>query len=230
MIPLKDNIPHRRLPWVTILLLIINILVFVYQHILLSPENLEKVVSLYGFIPQKLFLSQFSLKEKLISFFTSIFMHAGFFHLLGNCLYLWIFADNVEDKLGHFSFLIFYLSCGLIANLVHALFNLHSKIPAIGASGAIAGVLGAYFLMFPTARVLTLIPFFFFWEIVEIPAFFFLGFWFLYQFLLGVFSLGRIGGGIAFWAHIGGFVAGLLLVKFFPKRRYYYRRRGDLWI
>jgi len=229
MIPLRDNIPHRRLPVVTTLLLIINISVFIYQHILLNPESLEKVIYLYGFIPQRLFLPQFSLKEKLVPLFTSIFMHAGFFHLLGNCLYLWIFADNVEDKLGHFNFLIFYISCGLIANLVHALFNLYSKIPAIGASGAIAGVLGAYFLMFPTARVLTLIPFFFIWEIVEIPAFFFLGFWFLYQFLLGVFSLGRIGGGIAFWAHIGGFVAGFLLVKFFLKRRYYYRG-GNLWI
>jgi len=158
-----------------------------------------------------------------------MFMHANFLHLFGNCLYLWIFADNVEDRLGHLNFLIFYLLCGISATFVHTLFNLHSKIPTIGASGAIAGVLGAYFLMFPSARVLTLIPFFFFWEIVEIPAFFFLGFWFLYQFMLGVFSLSATGG-IAFWAHIGGFVTGMFLLNLFYKKKFVYHRRRRIWI
>jgi membrane associated rhomboid family serine protease len=221
MIPLRDNIPHRRKPIVTTIILIINIVVFLYQ--LWLGRNSEYFIYTYGFIPHRLFLPA-SLKAKIFPLFSSMFLHAGFAHLAGNCLYLWIFADNVEDRLGHFNFLLFYLLCGISATLVHTLFNLGSKIPAVGASGAIAGVLGAYFLMFPGARVLTLIPFFLFWELVEIPAFFFLGFWFLYQFLLGMLSLGRMGAGIAFWAHIGGFVAGILLLRLFIKRR-----RGYYW-
>jgi len=228
MIPLKDNIPHRRLPVITTFLLLVNILVFIYQH-LLRYEILERLIYIYGFVPQRIFMPDISFRTKIISLFTSMFMHANFLHLFGNCLYLWIFADNVEDRLGHLNFLIFYLLCGISATFVHTLFNLHSKIPTIGASGAIAGVLGAYFLMFPSARVLTLIPFFFFWEIVEIPAFFFLGFWFLYQFMLGVFSLSATGG-IAFWAHIGGFVAGMFLLNLFYKKKFVYHRRRRIWI
>ncbi len=219
MIPLRDNIPHRRKPIVTTIILTLNIIVFLYQWLLGS--KVENFIYQYGFIPYRLFLP-LTLKAKIIPIFTSMFIHAGFWHLFGNCLYLWIFADNVEDRLGHFRFLIFYLLCGVSATLIHTIFNLHSKIPAVGASGAIAGVLGAYFMMFPYARVLTLVPFFIFWEVIEIPAFFFLGFWFVYQFLLGLVTIGRMGAGIAFWAHIGGFVAGIVLLKLFLKRRYYW--------
>ncbi|HDN85700.1 MAG: rhomboid family intramembrane serine protease [Candidatus Omnitrophota bacterium] len=219
MIPLRDDIPHRRKPIVTVVILAINICVYLYE--LFLGMELDNFVFRYGFIPYKLIMP-LSVHAKLIPLFTSMFMHAGFLHLLGNSLYLWIFADNVEDRLGHFNFLIFYLLCGISASLIHALFNWGSKVPAVGASGAIAGILGAYFLMFPKARVLTLVPLFLFWEIVEIPAFFFLGFWFLYQFLLGLVSLGRMGAGIAFWAHIGGFLSGVVFLRFFLKRRTYW--------
>lgn len=215
MIPLRDNIPHRRKPLVTITILTINIIVFLYEISL--GRNLKFFLYEYGFVPVR-----FLLTPNILPLFTSIFLHAGLWHLAGNSLFLWIFADNVEDRLGHFNFLLFYVMCGIFANLVHMLFYIKSDIPTVGASGAIAGVLGAYFLMFPYARVLTLIPFFFFWQMVEIPAFFFLGFWFIYQFLLGISSLSFPGsGGIAFWAHIGGFVGGMFLLKIFKKRRHY---------
>jgi len=155
-------------------------------------------------------------------FFTSMFLHAGWLHLVGNMWFLWIFADNVEDILGHFNFLIFYIACGLAASFAHFIVNLNSAVPAVGASGAIAGVLGAYIVMFPRARVLTLVPIFIFLEVVEIPAFVFLGIWFIYQFFLGMMSVGSYGAGVAFWAHIGGFIAGVLLLNIFLKKRHYY--------
>ena len=221
MIPLRDNIPHRRKPVITTAILVLNVVVFLYQ--LGLGGGVESFIKTYGFVPQRLSLSSISLGAKLLPLFSSMFIHGGFLHLAGNCLYLWIFADNVEDKLGHVNFLIFYLVCGVAASLLHALFNLSSKVPAIGASGAIAGVLGAYFLMFPRARVVTLLPLFIFWQIIEIPAFFFLGFWFVLQFLFGLVSLGATGAEIAFWAHIGGFISGMLLVKLFMRRRFSYR-------
>ena len=217
MIPLRDNIPHRRKPVITISLILINIFMFFYE--LFLGKDLKNFIYLYGFIPYKLFLP-ISWQDKVFPLFSSMFLHGGWGHLLGNMLFMWIFADNVEDRLGHFNFLVFYLTCGVLASLVHALFNFGSKLPTIGASGAIAGILGGYFRMFPYAKVLTLVPFFFFWEIIELPAFFFLGVWFLYQFLLGIFS-SPLGGGVAFWAHIGGFVSGIFLLKFFLKRNYY---------
>lgn len=203
----------------TIVLLAMNIAVFIYE-MALGP-NLEPFVHTFGFIPYRLQLS-IGIFEKVYPFFTNMFLHAGLWHLGGNCLYLWIFADNVEDRLGHGKFLFFYIACGIAASLIHGIFNLDSTLPAIGASGAIAGVLGGYFLLFPKARVLTLLPFFIFWQIVEIPAPFFLGIWFLYQFFLGVSSLGiRDATGVAFWAHVGGFLAGVILIKMFLlKKRY----------
>lgn len=147
-------------------------------------------------------------------------------HLLGNSLYLWIFGDNVEDKLGHFNFLVFYLLCGVVANAAHFIMNIRSPVPAIGASGAIAGVLGAYFVMFPRSRVLTLLPFFVFWQIVEIPAFFFLGFWFIFQFFYGFMSIGGASG-VAFWAHIGGFLAGITYAKLFLRPDYFLNEVDD---
>ncbi|MGE5663989.1 MAG: rhomboid family intramembrane serine protease [Deltaproteobacteria bacterium] len=146
----------------------------------------------------------------------AMFLHGGWLHVLGNMLYLYIFGDNVEDMLGRGKFLLFYLACGVLSFAVQILFQSRSMVPNVGASGAIAGVLGAYFILFPRARVLTLIPLFLFFPLVEIPAFFFLGIWFLIQFLSGAASLGRssaLSGGVAWWAHIGGFVAGIVLLK-----------------
>lgn len=210
MIPLRDNIPHRRIPFVSVTLIGINLVVFLYEMML--GDRLKSIVYLYGFVPQNLFASV-GLIDKTLPIFTGMFLHASWAHLIGNLLFMWIFADNVEDRLGHFRFIVLYFLSGIIAMLVHTFFNLNSEIPAIGASGAIAGVLGAYFMMFPNARVLTLVPLFFFWEIIELPAFVFLGLWFVYQFFLGVSSLGVYGSGIAFWAHIGGFLAGILFLK-----------------
>jgi len=222
MIPLRDNMPHYTKPVVTVTLLIANVLVYLFQ--LSLGKAAEMFVFLFGFIPVRLF-AEVSIIAKIIPLFSNMFLHASFLHLAGNCLFLWIFADNVEDRLGHFKFLVFYLLCGVAATVAHGLFNLSSKIPAIGASGAIAGVLGAYFILFPRARVLTLIPLFIFWQIVEIPAFIFLGIWFIFQFLFGVLSIGMEGCcGIAFWAHIGGFVAGIVLLwVMLPRRRRKYR-------
>jgi len=219
MIPLRDNIPHRRKPIVTVLILIVNIVVFLYEISL--GQRLEEFIYLYGFIPHSLFLP-ISFLSKIKPLFTSMFLHASWAHLVGNMLFLWIFADNVEDRLGHFNFLIFYVLCGFGASLSHLIMSSHSRIPAVGASGAIAGVLGAYLVMFPSAKVLTLIPLFIFWQIVEVPAFIFLGVWFIYQFLLGVSSIGGTQAGIAFWAHIGGFIAGIVLLRVFIRRKRYY--------
>jgi len=214
MIPLKDTIPHRKVPFVTVSLIIINFLVFFLE--LRQGVYIKDFLFKFGFVPAKLFLN-YSLTKKVVPLFSNMFLRGSWFHLLGNNLYLWIFADNVEDRLGHVNFLLFYILCGLGANFFHFLMNINSTIPAIGASGAIAGVLGAYFLMFPRSRVVTLIPWFLFWEIVELPAFFFLGFWFIYQLLLALFSTG-FASGVAFWAHIGGFLAGMFLLRFFlPK-------------
>ena len=155
-------------------------------------------------------------------------MHGGWLHLLGNCWFLWIFADNVEDRLGHIRFLLFYLLCGLGAGILHFLFNAGSLLPAVGASGAISGILGAYFVLFPYSRVLTVIPIFFFWRIVELPAFVFLGLWFIFQFFSGLLSIGSsFAGGVAWWAHVGGFIIGILLLKFFLRNEY--RRRNNFY-
>ena len=160
-----------------------------------------------------------------------MFLHAGWLHLVGNMLYLWIFGDNIEDRLGHFTFLIFYLLCGLGAGVVHTLLNYQTVVPSIGASGAIAGVLGAYLVSYPRARVLTLVPIFVFVQFIEIPALLVLGFWFVMQFLYGAASLAATtpnSGGVAWWAHVGGFVVGMLLIGLFPRKdrvEYGYERR-----
>jgi len=160
-----------------------------------------------------------------MTFITSIFLHGGWLHLLGNMLYLYIFGDNVEDRLGHFRYLLFYLLCGVFASIVQVLSAPDAWVPMVGASGAIAGVMGAYFCLFPYSRVVTLVFIFFFIEFIEIPAFFFLLFWFVLQFLNGTLSFssqsGAAGGGVAWWAHIGGFVAGILLLLVFKRRRQY---------
>lgn len=212
MIPLRDVIPSRTTPWVTRSLLLVNALVFLFQFSL-SPRDLELFVRDFGLVP-----ATFSTTDIV----TSMFLHGGWAHVLGNMLYLWIFGDNVEDRMGHGRFTAFYLICGLAAALAQYVANPQSTVPMIGASGAIAGVLGAYLVLFPKSRIVTLLPLFIFWQILEVPAIFFLGFWFLMQLFSGVGSLGRADvGGVAFWAHAGGFLAGVVLVRLFalPERR-----------
>jgi membrane associated rhomboid family serine protease len=212
MIPLKDTIPSRTKPFVNYSLIIVTCLMFIVQINAGIRQNY--LVDSYAFIPKELTLL---LSGDLYSFkpfermFTSIFLHGGLFHLVGNMLYLYIFGDNVEDKLGHFKYFIFYIMSGFVAAFFHYIFNPISSIPTLGASGAVAGVMGAYFVFFPKSRVLTLVPIFIFFQIIEIPAFFFLLFWFFMQLMYGSASL--YGGiqNIAWWAHIGGFVFGLLV-------------------
>ena len=202
MFPVSDVIPSRTVPAATIGLIAVNVLVFFYQ-LLLPPVALEQFVAAYAVLPAWFWWP---------SLFTSQFLHAGWMHILWNMIYLWIFGDNVEDHLGHLGFLLFYLGAGATAALLQILFNPFSGVPMLGASGAIAGVMGAYFVLYPHSRVLTAIFLVFVFDLVEIPALFFLGIWFLLQLVNGLGSLGvsnAAGGGTAFWAHIGGFVVGI---------------------
>jgi membrane associated rhomboid family serine protease len=221
MIPLRDNIPSFRAPAVNYLLIIINIAVF-FMEVSLRGSQLEQVVMTFGFIPQR-FLIQLKEGNFVASFvpiFSSMFLHGGWLHLIGNMWTLFIFGDNVEDTFGHGRFLLFYLACGVVAAFAQLAVAPHSSMPMVGASGAIAGVMGAYFTLFPHARVLTLVPIIFI-VIIEIPAYVFLGLWFLLQFFSGTIAIGvsgaaeEIRGGVAFWAHIGGFAAGFLVVLLF---------------
>jgi len=223
MIPLRDKNPSSTFPFVTILLIVLNVLAFLYE-LALGPE-LERFMYAFGIVP-RLFLSGLAAHPLSpavwIPVFSSMFLHGGFLHLVGNMLFLWIFGDNVEDRLGHFKYLIFYFAAGLAAAGAHVLMNAQSQMPSIGASGAIAGVMGAYILLYPFARVQTLIFFFIFIQVVDIPAIFFLGIWFLLQFFSGTLSLGAStyqGGGVAWWAHIGGFLVGAAAVLLIGLRR-----------
>jgi len=229
MLPLKDDQPSYSTPYINWFLIALNILIFLFQATL-DPRSSELLDRQFGEVPAHLaaFLAgshRYTVPQVVLPFFTSMFLHGGWEHVLGNMWFLYIFGDNVEDYLGHFKYLVFYLMSGLIAMGTQVAINPHSTVPTIGASGAIAGVLGAYFILYPRARVLT----WFFVFIVYIPAWFVLGEWFVMQFLYGTASLsaaqaGRDLGGIAFWAHVGGFVAGVLLIKVFPARtrRYHY--------
>ena len=201
----------------------LNVLVFLFE--LSLGHGVDQFVRAFGVVPERTLFILFNAPEYLhfavIPFFTSIFMHGGWFHLLGNVLFLYIFGDNIEDTLGHIRFAFFYIGCGVAASLIHLLTHPNSAIPTIGASGAIAGVMGAYFLLFPGSRIVTLVPFFFFFQLIEIPAFVFLGIWFLIQFLSGSFSfaLSSDSSGIAWWAHIGGFAVGAGYVLYKRSRR-----------
>jgi len=201
MIPLRDTIPSTRVPVVNYVLIVANVVVFFYE--LSQGPHIERFLRTYGLVPH-----DFAVRNLL----TSMFLHGGWLHLLGNMLFLYIFGDNVEDRMGHARYLAFYLLCGMAAGAAQALTNPYSREPMVGASGAIAGVLGAYFLFYPRARVVTLVPIFFFLQVMEIPAVFFLLFWFLMQLVSGVATVGRAAtGGVAFWAHVGGFIAGMVL-------------------
>ena len=222
MIPFRDDVPSRTVPITTILLIIVNVLVFLYQ-LTLSQVGLEQFFMMNGVIPGRIDLATdapvASLLDTTRTLFSSLFLHGGWLHLLGNMWYLWIFGDNVEDRMGHLRFLFFYAFCGLVAGIAHILFNLSSPVPSIGASGAVAGVLGAYLLSYPFARVRTLIPLFLIWPIVELPALIVLGSWFVLQIIHGTAALGggELAGGIAWWAHVGGFVAGMLMIGAFAR-------------
>ena len=220
MIPLRDANPSETTPFVNYALIAVNAVVFLYE--LSFGRHLNQFIFDFGVIPSQL-LSQLQIMDVfvILKIFTSMFLHGGWMHFLGNMLYLYIFGDNVEDKFGHGRYLFFYLTAGIAAALLQVFINPTSEVPMVGASGAIAGVLGAYICMFPKARVATLIPIFVFFQVVELPAFLFLGIWFLMQAASGVLSLG-IGsdvGGVAFWAHIGGFAAGAVLFPFLRKSR-----------
>jgi membrane associated rhomboid family serine protease len=214
MLPLGDNNPRRTTPFVTWLFIGINILMFMWE-LSLGP-NLERALTGVAFIPAR-FWADSNLVQEFIRTMTSMFLHGGWLHLGGNMLYLWIFGDNIEDRLGHTRYAFFYVLCGILATLAHAVASPMSRLPSIGASGAIAGVLGGYLLLFPHARVTTVIPIFVFVTVREIPAIFVLGMWFVLQFFSGAASIGASQdvGGVAYFAHIGGFVAGMILIVLF---------------
>jgi membrane associated rhomboid family serine protease len=223
MIPLRDTNPTRTFPFITYALIIANILVFFFEVTL--GKHLNLFVSEFGVVPARFVDEIHTAKIDVGTFFpflSSMFLHGGWLHLLGNMLFLHIFGDNVEDKFGHFTFLLFYLFAGFVAAGTQVYMSPASQVPMVGASGAIAGVLGAFVFMFPRAKIATLIPIiFFFFKIIDLPAFVFIGFWFLLQVLSAVMALG-IGadaGGVAWWAHIGGFAVGAISSPFLRKNR-----------
>jgi len=228
MIPIRDDRPSFTTPFINYLLIALNTLVFLYE-VLLGPRTREVFVYQFGVEPLRV-LAALGLANvhvpdpSALPLLTSMFLHASWLHLIGNMWVLWIFGDNIEDYLGHFGYLIFYLVSGLAASVLHIALNPASNIPSVGASGAIAGVMGAYFLLFPSARVLTLVPLIIFFTFIWLPAWIVLGYWFVLQFLSGAAtsiaysSRTGGGGGIAFWAHVGGFVAGIIMIKILPQR------------
>jgi membrane associated rhomboid family serine protease len=219
MIPLKDMSLRRSVPAVTILLIVINVVVFFYQ-IGLSPRAADRFINTYGLVPAKIQMalaghSRVTFGDALEPLFTCMFLHGGWLHILGNMWFLWIFGGKVEERLGPLTYLLFYIVCGVASGVAQTLFSWGSNVPSIGASGAISGILGAYIVFFPYARILTLVPLFVFFFTARIPALVFIGLWFVMQFFSGVGALGRAGagysGGVAWWAHIGGFVLGSLM-------------------
>lgn len=220
MFPLKDNIQARTFPVVNIGLIVINIVFFIYQ--MSYGHRADQLILAFGFIPDRFFAQQaegWLTISGYLPVFSSMFLHANLIHLISNMWMLWIFGDNVEDCMGHGRYLLFFLLCGVASVAAQAIANPQSAIPMIGASGAISGVLGAYFLTYPHAKILTLLPIFILIYLIELPAYFFLGFWFIMQFVQGsLYSLNSdqiVGGGVAWWAHVGGFAAGVVLLQVF---------------
>jgi membrane associated rhomboid family serine protease len=233
MFPLRDTVRARTFPIVNIGLIVANVLIFIFEAAM-GPRQLNDFLSIFGVMPARLSLAR---PFTFFTLLTSMFLHGSWVHLISNMWALFIFGDNVEDRMGSLRYLVFYVTAGLIAGLTHVLVtnfffganSAQAQIPTVGASGAIAGVLGAYFLLYPRARVITLIPLFILPWFVEVPAVIYLGFWFLTQLFPGLLSLGAFGdfgsgiGGIAWWAHIGGFVFGVLMVQLFARPRRVYR-------
>jgi len=236
MIPIRDDTPRYSTPFVNYFLIGLNVLVFLFE-LSLDVRTRAAFMAQFGVVPAWITGAVPSYLHaqqgfSLLPIMTSMFLHASWLHLIANMWVLWIFGDNIEDHLGHFLYLIFYLLGGIAASLLHIFFNLGSTIPSVGASGAIAAVMGAYFVLYPSARVLTLVPIIFFFSFIWLPAWIVLGYWFVVQFLSGAATSiaysSQTGGGIAFWAHVGGFVAGVVMIKILPQRvrraRYQYYR------
>lgn len=221
MIPLKDNIRSRHTPYVNITIIATCVGVFIVQFF--SGNMLQE----WAFVPDHLVTpaawASLGVVPIILRIFTSMFMHGDFLHIIFNMLFLWVFGDNVEDRMGHGRYLVFYLLCGVIATLAHSVVTLFGDVPMVGASGAIAGVLGAYFVTFPRASVRALVPIFIIFTVVDLPAKLFIGIWFVFQIFSGLGSIGS-SMGIAFWAHIGGFAAGYYLARYFVKK---YRGRNN---
>ncbi len=219
MIPYKDDNPTRLFPYITIGIIVLNIIVFLLQAT--SQSGMKETTYAYGAIPH--YLLTFEKNQPIhpvVTVFSSMFMHGGLFHLGGNMVYLWIFGNNIEDRLGHVRFIIFYLFCGVVAAYSYAITNSHSTIPMVGASGAVSGILGAYLVLFPRANIHTLIFLGFFITTVKIPALIVIGFWAIIQFINGMISAGHHdAGGVAWFAHIGGFFIGLVTIKLWLPRR-----------
>ncbi|MGH7960679.1 MAG: rhomboid family intramembrane serine protease [Candidatus Binatia bacterium] len=221
MIPLRDTVPSGSMPLMTLVLIVVNALAFLYE-LRLGPA-LERFLLSYGFVPARyLYISEahpWNLADRFVPMFSSMFLHGGWLHLIGNMWTLWIFGDNVEDRLGKGRYLFYYLMCGLAAVYLHYLTGPQSEMPVVGASGAIAGVMGGYFVLFPRAQVVTLVPIFLFLHVTTLPAVVFLALWFFLQLFNGmVATAASFGGGVAWWAHIGGFIAGALMIL--PLRRF----------
>jgi len=231
MIPLRDDQPTFSTPFVNYFLIVVNVLVFLWELSvkMQNPRLLDLVMNEFGVVPHHTLavLTEHSpdgLATAILPLFTSMFLHVSFLHVAGNMLFLWIFGDNIEDYLGHFTYLVFYLLCGLAGGVTQILINQGSKIPTLGASGAIAGVMGAYFILYPRARVLVWFPPIF---LFHVPAWLMLGYWFVVNFMSGtataIAETSRSSGGTAFWAHIGGFVAGVVMINVFRERPQRYR-------
>ena len=228
MFPIRDSVRSGSFPVVNWLIIAVNAIIFTFE-VSLPSEQLHQLIQVLGLTP-RYFIRNWGLES--ITIFTSMFLHGGWFHLISNMWALYIFGDNIEDRTGHFRYLAFYLLCGIAAGLTQVFVATDSGVPMVGASGAISGISGAYILLFPRARIVTLIPFFFLPWFIEIPALIYIGFWFLSQLFNGLFVLTVVGivgtyGGVAWWAHIGGFVAGFLLIQFFKRRRIDYDRYSD---
>lgn len=220
MIPLYDTVRSRRFPFINILLIVINTLVFLYE-IQMGPSALKGFIFRWGLIPHNFWSDPSS---QWVTIFTAMFLHGGWFHIISNMWFLYIFGDNVEERMGGFRYLIFYFLSGAAAGLLQAYVLPTSTEPMIGASGAIAGVLGAYLILYPRSRIASLVPILFIFTIIEIPAFLFLLFWFGTQIYSSLFSIpGGGGSGMAWWAHIGGFIFGVIMVSFFAIRRTVYK-------
>lgn len=234
MIPIRDDQPRFSTPYVTYFIIALNAVVFLFELSveMQGPRALNSLVYQFGVVPRHFDLalagsSRYDIAGQSFTILTSMFLHGGWLHIIFNMWFLWIFGDNIEDHLGHFLYLVFYLVSGFAASIAHILLNLNSNVPSVGASGAIAGVMGAYMVLYPKARVLTLVPLIVFFTFWWLPAWIFLGYWFLLQFLSGtatsIAETSSQAGGVAFWAHVGGFVAGIVLIKILPERRGRYR-------
>jgi membrane associated rhomboid family serine protease len=216
MIPLRDENPTRTFAFVTVAIIALNALVFWHELTLPNTGQVEAFFANFSLTPAR--LTHAPSPATFSTIFTSMFMHGGWLHIIGNMLFLWIFGNNIEDSVGHFKFIFFYLLCGVAAAAAQVAIAPDSTVPMIGASGAISGVLGAYMLLFPRARVLVLFPIFIFWRLFYVPAVLMLIVWFGMQLLSGWATLGSAEGGVAFWAHVGGFVAGMVLILPFKRR------------